>query len=402
MTLSFGWAFTILLLIWFVGSILGVKTGGKFGAPLFATIVLLLLFWMDIIPKDIIATAQLPAWAKLANLIIPLSIATSIEPKQLKQDWRLAITVLCGVAGMGVVVLGILPLIFGKQEMIAVYPVLVGGLVSANTIINEATAKGLETIAALATLFFSLQSLFGLPLVSIGTSMEAKRLLKQYRENGTVSARRGGQALVVEAAAEHKKYLFEKLPKKFQSPLYPLLLAALLGSVADSIGTALNAPTMGVLGPVSVALILGFAARQIGLIHNDPVKKAGLSALLLFVMIMNLRATLAKISFAQVVAYLPMILVVFITAAIGMLLVGWLVGKLFGYSFGMVMAFCFGCYAGYPLNYGAAMDAVDSLAETPEEHAMLEREIVNRVVLGGVVGVTIASVVIGSVCATLL
>ena len=108
------------------------------------------------------------------------------------------------------------------------------------------------------------------------------------------------------------------------------------------------------------------------------------------------------LSFASVVSYLPMIVTVFVLGATGMLIVGAIVGKVFGYSFGMVMAFCFGCYAGYPLNYGAAMDAVDSLTQDAEEHAMLEREVINRVVLGGVIGVTITSVVIGSVRATLL
>lgn len=404
MEFSFGIAFASLLVIWFVGSMLGTKTGGKFGAPLFATFVLLACFWTDILPKDIIATAQLPAMAKLSNLIIAVGIATTIEPRQLKQDWRLIVTVLAGIVGMGVLVLGICSVFFGKQEMIAVFPVLVGGLISANTMINAATAKGLETIAALATLFFSLQSLFGLPLVSIGTSLEAKRLLKQYREHGSISGPKGG-ALHTEKETKEaiiKTPVFARLPKEFQTPLYPLVLVVVIGTIADVIGTALNGPTQGILGTTSMSLILGFAAAQVGLIHKDPVKKSGLSAFLMFVMIMNLRASLAKVSLAAVISYLPMILTVFVLAAVGMLLVGGLVGKIFGYSFGMVMAFCFGCYAGYPLNYSAAMDAVDSLAKTPEEHEMLEKEIVNRVVLGGVIGVTIASVVIGSVFANLL
>lgn len=44
MTLSFGWAFAILLAIWFIGSILGKKTGGIVGTSLFSTFVLLIGF----------------------------------------------------------------------------------------------------------------------------------------------------------------------------------------------------------------------------------------------------------------------------------------------------------------------------------------------------------------------
>jgi hypothetical protein len=44
MTLSFGWVFAILLAIWFIGSILGKKTGGIVGTSLFSTVVLLIGF----------------------------------------------------------------------------------------------------------------------------------------------------------------------------------------------------------------------------------------------------------------------------------------------------------------------------------------------------------------------
>lgn len=184
MTLSFGWAFAILLAIWFIGSILGKKTGGIVGTSLFSTVVLLIGFWTNILPTDIISTAELQTFNKLVSLVLAINIVSTVEPKQLKKDWRLAVAVLAGIAGM------------------------------------------------------------------------------------------------------------------------------LLGD--------------------------------------------------------------------------------------------FIVGKILGYSLGMVIAFCFGCYAGYPLNYGAAMDAVYAQSKTPEEQAMLEEEMVNRVVLGGVVGVTIASVFIGNVCAALL
>lgn len=404
MELSFGWAFAILLGIWFIGSILGKKTGGIVGTSLFSTVVLLLAFWSNLLPTDIIGRAELQTFNKLVSLVLAINIVSSVDPKQLKKDWRLAVTVLAGIAGMIASVLLLGGLFYDKQILTGVLPVLIGGIVSTNTMVGAATAKGLEEIAAICTLFFSLQSLIGLPLISVGANMECKRLLKDFRATGTTSTLAGGKgaAETKEEAQKARRQLWDMLPKQYQTSLWPLLLAVLFGAVADTIGGYLNGPTKGILGATSMALIIGFAAVQLGLLQKVPLAKAGVSDLFMFVAVVSLRASLGKLSFQQVLSYLPMLLFIFAVAAAGMLLVAVVVGRLTGYSFGMVMAFCFGCYAGYPLNYGAAMDAVAAQAKTPEEQAMLEKEMVSRVVLGGVVGVTIASVFIGNVCAALL
>ena len=310
---------------------------------------------------------------------------------------------LAGIAGMCVMVFVVGGLFYDKQVLTGVLPVLVGGIVSTNTIVEAATTKGLDEIAAICTLFFSLQSLIGLPLISIGANMESKRLLKEYRATGKASALMKGnfaQERLPDAPVNQKIPLWDRLPKKFQTSLW--LLAVVFGAIADSIGKLLNGPTKGIFGATSMALIIGFLAVRLGMLQKAPLAKAGVNDLFMFVAVVSLRASLGKLSFERVVSYLPMLLVIFAIAGIGMLLGGFIVGKILGYSLGMVIAFCFGCYAGYPLNYGAAMDAVYAQAKTPEEQAMLEEEMVNRVVLGGVVGVTIASVFIGNVCAALL
>lgn len=81
MTLSFGWAFAILLAIWFIGSILGKKTGGIVGTSLFSTVVLLIGFWTNILPTDIISTAELQTFNKLVSLVLAINIVSTVEPK---------------------------------------------------------------------------------------------------------------------------------------------------------------------------------------------------------------------------------------------------------------------------------------------------------------------------------
>ena len=405
MTLDFGWAFTILLLIWVIGGFIGTKTKGKIGSALVSTIILMIGFWTGIIPKDIINTAQLASLYAVVNLVIVVHVATNIDPKQIKRDWRLAITVVIGVIGMGLMVILIGGMIFGRQLAVGVFPTLVGGIIATNTMVSAATAKGLETIAAMIMIFQVTQSLFGLPLISLGSSMEAKRLLKEYRAEHGMSGTPivpGARAKVVEDTTLTRKPLWDRLPKKYQTPLYPLLLACIFGALSTTIGNLLSPYTAGIVGPTLVALIVGFVAHQAGLMPKAPMNRAGVDAVFMFFIIMYLRNSLATVSFGEFIAALPSILGLFILGALGMIIFGVLVGKLFGYSWGMVLAFGFGVYAGYPLNYSAALEVAQAEAQTEEELDMLNREMVNRVVLGGVVGVTITSVVVASICAALL
>ena len=406
MTMTFAWAFTILLAMWFIGGILGKKTGGVMGASLFSTLALLICFWLNILPPDIVKTAELQTFNKLVTLVLAINIVSSVNPQQLKNDWRLVVVVLVSILGAAIGVFGVCGLLYDMHMLTAVFPVLVGGIVAANTIITTASAKELHEIAAVCTLFFSLHSLIGLPLISIGTKHESQRLLKQFWKEGKASALTKKSAAVKDTIPNEgktdKKPFYDRLPKQYQSSLYPLLLAVLIGAVSDSIGSVLNKPTMGIFGMTTITLILGFIAVQFGFLQKSPLQKAGVNDFFMFVAVVSLRASLGQLSFQRVLDYLPMLVCVFAAATFGIMIFGYLSGKLLGYSFHMVMAFCFGCFAGYPLNYSAAMDAVSALVKNKEEQAMLETEVVSRVILGGVVGVTILSTILANFCAVML
>ncbi|MCC8059251.1 MAG: hypothetical protein LIO81_00170 [Clostridiales bacterium] len=398
--MAFDLALSLLLLIWCVGNIIGVKTQGKMGAAFCATVILLLGFWGNIIPKTIIDDSMIVGVRTMANIGIVVNIGTSIDLESLKKEWRLALTVIGGLIGMGVLVILVGSILFGKELAVSAYPILAGGLVAANTMTDVVGNMGKDELTAILALIFSVQSLFGLPLVSIGTSMESKRLLKAFRAGEIALPGK------TKGADEDKKsgrtMLIDRIPPKYMSPLLPLTLVIILGTIANHIAAYTDKPTSGILGATVIALILGVVARQAGLIMSRPIEKSGVAPLFMFSLIIFMRRTLGNIDFATFVHYLPQILCLFVLATIGMLGVGAVVGKIFGYSTGMVMAFSFGTFAGYPLNQAAAMDAVTALAETPEEEELLQAKVVNQVVLGGVVAVTICSVFIASICATLI
>lgn len=78
------------------------------------------------------------------------------------------------------------------------------------------------------------------------------------------------------------------------------------------------------------------------------------------------------------------------------------VGKKFGYSKGILMAFLFGCFAGYPLDYQVAMENIHIMAESKDEERFLEDQIIPIVIMGSVISVSITSIIVASIFVNLL
>ena len=78
------------------------------------------------------------------------------------------------------------------------------------------------------------------------------------------------------------------------------------------------------------------------------------------------------------------------------------VGRKLGLNYGLVLAFTMGSYAGYPLNYQVCMEVITMLAETPEEMEYLKDHVLQRVIIGGVTAVSLASVVIAGLLVSML
>ena len=119
-------------------------------------------------------------------------------------------------------------------------------------------------------------------------------------------------------------------------------------------------------------------------------------------MMINMRVSFAKITPMGLVERLWPVAFCIIIGAIGVLLFAIPMGKKLGISSGLIMAITMGSYAGYPLNYQVCMEVITLLAQSPEEEEYLKDHVLQKVIIGGVVSVSLASVIIAGVMVSML
>ena len=308
---------------------------------------------------------------------------------------------LVGCLGMGVLVFATVTPVFGLDMAISSYPCLVGGLVATNLVNETLMNKGLEDLAVTIVLMLSMQTFVGMPVMSFGARKECERLLADYR-TGKIIAADPKQDAIAKSTPTTSKALIDRIPAKYNTPILHLASCLFLGALASSIAKYTSSITNGLIGTAIVGIVIGILFKQLGLLAKEPLAKAGVLSFFMMAMMINMRVSFAKITPMGLVERLWPIAFCIIIGAIGVLLFAIPMGKKLGISSGLIMAITMGSYAGYPLNYQVCMEVITLLAQSPEEEEYLKDHVLQKVIIGGVVSVSLASVIIAGVMVSML
>lgn len=400
MTFTFGWALAVLVVMYYISSVLSAKTRARIGTMIFFSVFILIGYW-TIFPADIIATSQIPVVAAICNLVLLINVGSSFDLSALKQDWRVVVITLVGCLGMGVLVFAAVTPVFGLDMAISSYPCLVGGLVATNLVNETLMAKGAEDLAVTIVLMLSMQTFVGMPVMSLGARKECERLLTEFRSGNTVAAD-AKKSAIASATPTTSQALIDRIPAKYNTPILHLASCVFLGALAGTVATYTSALTNGLIGTAIVGIVFGIAFKQAGLLAKEPLAKAGVLSFFMMAMMINMRVSFAKITPMGLVERIFPIAFCIIIGAVGVLLFSIPLGRKLGVPSGLVMAFTMGSYAGYPLNYQVCMEVITLLAQTPEEEEYLKDHVLQRVIIGGIVSVSLASVVIAGVMVSMI
>ena len=121
----------------------------------------------------------------------------------------------------------------------------------------------------------------------------------------------------------------------------------------------------------------------------------------MFALIMGMRASLASLSPSGLLAALAPIFGLLFLGVAGIILMSLIVGKIAGLSPAMSILVGIQAYSGYPVNYQIGTEVIEAVASTKEEIETLKELIIPNLVIGGVISVSISSVVIASVLVNL-
>ena len=372
-------SFMIVLIVFALGDIVGKITKGKLSGMMVVMLLFLVGFLTKLIPADIIDQGGLTALSKLAIAMVLFNMGTTLNVKQLIEEWRTVLmAALCMLASCLVMLL-VSPII-GFDTVLVGMPVINGAAMATSLMASAAAEKGLATAAALCAVIYSVQNFVGAPIASAMGIRYGKKLLKAYRENPAQFKKQetgNGASAKVSFADKHKEW--------YSANVMMALVAA--GSWVAHI--------LGDLTPINYsiwALLLGVACAASGLVPTKPLQKSNSYGLMMVAVFGSIIPSLAKVSLSDLGTMAFQTIVLFIAALIGVALVGWVLPtwKLVGDK-DLAVGIGVEQFLGFPSNVVICREVGDAVGETPEEKAFIEDTLNVPYVVGGITVITVLS-----------
>ena len=372
-------SFMIVLIVFALGDMVGKLTKGKLSGMMVVMLLFLVGFLTKLFPADIIDQGGLTALSKLAIAMVLFNMGTTLNVKQLVEEWRTVLmAALCMLASC-IVMLLVTPII-GFDTVLVGMPVINGAAMATSLMASAAAEKGLATAAALCAVIYSVQKFVGAPIASAMGIRYGKKLLKAYRENPAQFKKQetgNGGSVRASFADKHKEW--------YSANVMMALVAA--GSWI--------AHVLGDLTPINYsiwALLLGVACAASGLVPTKPLQKSNSYGLMMVAVFGSIIPSLAKVSLSDLGTMAFQTIVLFIAALIGVALVGWVLPtwKLVG-DRDLAIGIGVEQFLGFPSNVVICREVGDAVGETPEEKAFIEDTLNVPYVVGGITVITVLS-----------
>ena len=388
-----------VLLIFFVGDLVGALTKAKISSMFVIMMGFLVLFLSGIYPANIMEISGFAGLAKLGQYFLLFNMGTSVDVNALKREWR---TVLCAVIGMAAAILGCavaIPLI-GKEFALAAAPVVNGGIVATTTMVEACDNLGLDTAAALATFIYAVQKFIGtLPASNCGLSV-ANKLVEEIRSKHAADPNYSWyNELAGSSAAEKKTYFWEKF-RKYYTTFICLAVAAAILLLSEFLGKLCQ----GWVNMSIWCMVLGIICRNTGLVPPNILRDfAKANGFFSFLSLCTIIPSLAKVDLSQLptigfAAVVIFVAVIAFTVIIFCFTPAWKIVGSKQLSIGIAMC----QMIGYPGPELVATEITNAVAQTAEERDAVTNKIQTAYVISGFTSVTILSVFIASFLAKLL
>ena len=364
-------------------------TKGKIPSALILALGYIIGFW-TVLPKDIVQSSGISTMYTICTFYTITNMATRIPVGEMKRQWKTILIAILGVLGICLTSFTIGVLCFGSDLVLSTVSAFAGGSGALVVMQQAAEAIGRPEVAIAALIAGNAQILIGYPLTGVVLRKESRRLHELYAK---------GELSALSSIDDGDKYKFKPFRKleKFSSPTIILLKLTLIAVVSLLIEqyTGLNR--------LVCCLIVGFFATVTGFLEDDALSKAKADGICMTFMLAYLfglfSATTPSIFFSMFFK----ILVLAVISTIGMYIMAYLSCKVFkGITFDMCMGIILTCYHGFPVNIMLTEEAVDSVISDPEEKNVIKSQLIPKMLVGGFTSVTFVSVLLASICASIL
>lgn len=380
-------AAAVIFVVFAAGDMISAKTKAIVSMLLVASVVFLAGFWTNIFPQTLFADSTLLSMAGLLVTMLLVHLGTTIKLRDFGAQWRTVIISALACIAISAAVYFLGQLIVERGFALVGAPILSGGVVATLQMTDMANDANRPELAVFATLVMCAQGFVGYPVASLCLKSEAKRLKRD------IDAGSAKLVPVDAAQATARKKLIPALPDKYNTPntiIAKVILVALLSTWVSSLfHDAVN--------KLVWCLIFGVLLKELGFLDEDALGKANATGIVMPIITLSIFTNLASATPEMVGSMIWPLLVCVVIGTIAFSLVSILVGKLFGYSWQMSMAIGSSCLFGFPGTVIISNEVSESTGTTPEEKAYISAQIMPKMLVAGMVTVSITSVLVAGV-----
>lgn len=390
-------ALVILLFILYLGDVITTRTKAWIPSVFVCAVLFLLGYW-TFFPKDIVARAGIPVVvAVMFMYLLIVNMGTLLSMKDLMVQWKTIVISLSGIVGI-ILVCGVIGyLFFDLNTVVVAIPPLVGGIVSAIIMSGGAAKAGLTDLAVFAIVIYVMQGFAGYPLTSIVLKREGRRVLEKYRRGEWTHADSDGASKVesVHSSILPMPKMFNKVPAQYNTSYFIFLRLAAVGCLAFGVSEALK-PIITV-SPFVLCLLFGVIASSIGFLERHPLQKANGFGIAVMGLMLFIFDTLSKATPEMLLGLVTPLVVLILSAVVGMFIFSAIVGKVLKVSPDMAFAIALTALYGFPADYIITNEVINNLTSDEKERTVLTSHMLPPMLIGGFVSVTIVSVVLAGI-----
>jgi hypothetical protein len=390
-------ALTIMLLVFALGEVVAEKTKAMLSATLVIAFALLMGFWFKLpsgsffFPHELFDISTIGPTSGVLIGILITSLGTLMNVEELKRQWK---TVLVGaisvvIATGAILVVG--PFIFGRNLAFAGAPIFAGANVATLIMLNAVKEKItdpeiIQSLSSFILLVLVFQNFVGIPISSFLLRKEARRFVK---DRDSVALYLKDETQGQSGGAPIKRRLLQ-FPDSFNKPIITLAKLAVVTCIAQYLAGL----TQGTVHFFVVCLLAGIFFTELGFLEKQALGKSGSGTLIIFATTMVIFANLTQTTPQLLMSLIFPLVACLAIGAIATIVFGAIIGKALGMSPLLAIPIGLTCTFGFPTTLFISQEVAAAIGTTPEEKKAIENYILPKMITGGFVTVTIASVLI--------
>lgn len=387
------------LVVYSIGEILSKKTKGAISSLLFACVLFLAGFWSGILPDDITTQSGLvTVMSNFGTAFMITNIGTLINLEDMIREWKTVVIALVSIGAIALICFTVGSLIFGREYALIAAPPVAGSTVAGIIVTGAAEAANRPELAAFAVLVLSVQKFFGIPISTfcIRKDLGIKRQQGYFKK----------QVETTKALRLPSMRIFKETPKNLRTNTIYICKVALVACLADFVGKATlipgSSPENYILNPNISYLLFGLIFARIGFLEKDIFAKSGSFGIITFGLLLMLPGSLAQVSPSSLLSMIVPVFGILLLCSIGITALCGLIGKMLGYSPFASAAIGVTCMLAYPATQIITTEAVDSFEWEGEDRQRAMDYMLPKMIIGGFVTVTIASVAFASIISPMI